>query len=1272
MQFPRVKVLRALEVVAWSAFFAFALVFLALRYWVLPSVETHRAEIVAEISRAIGLPVKIGALATSWQGLRPRISISDVHVYDRDGREALVLPSVENVVSWSSLLTLQLRLYSFVIDQPRLAVRRDARGQIYVAGIRVAGESGDGKLADWILHQHRIEIRGAEVEWRDELRGAPLLALSDLNFRLDNDGDRHAVGISARPPRELGPGLELRAVLEGASVKQLARWNGRLYAEFGYTDLAAWRAWVDYPLDVRRGEGALRLWGTFSAGRITQATADVALSGVSARLGKDLPVLEVAAVRGRIFGRQLGRGYEFGVRNLALSGQGSAAMKATSFRASWEPAGDRQPQHGTLSANLIELGPLAHLAEFLPFPADLRRLLAELSPQGNLLDAKFDWTGELPDRAVYSGRTRFTGLTMNAWRRIPGFARLSGSVEANERKGALYLASRRSDLDLPKVFPEPRIHFDTLNGEVDWSLAPGGTLAVRLANVSFANDDLAGTANGSYEWNGAGPGVVDLSAQLSRADGRSTARYLPLSSIMGEHTRQWVASAVLAGQASDARLRLKGDLRDFPFADPAKGQFQVAAHVSNAVLDYAEGWPRIEAIDGELMFERERIEVVGRSASILGATLENVRVTVPSLLEPQKHLIIEGRAAGPTTAFFDYIRKSPVQRMVGGLTDRMSATGDGRLHLRLDLPLGDLAKSKVAGEFDFAGNRVSVDPRLPPIERGAGRVGFTESSLALRDVRGQIFGGEVRISGGSRPDAGVRVVAEGRATVDGMRTLLDHPWRRRLSGSARYTATVTVKDGRAQIGFDTMLEGVASTLPPPLAKAAADSLPLSVEVYPGDGRDRISLQVGPPKARILGAEFLRAGKDDALQVQRALVTLSPPAGETPSIPERRGTTVRGSLPALDLDRWLPLLGEGGAGEGAAFDVKIGVLDALGKRMHDVSLQGVTEPGGWTASVSAQSFAGDLLYHSESGGKLTARFSRFTLPPDVPGTVTAADTKDLPAVDIVADDFVHRGRKLGRVEIQAHHEGSDWRIEKLAMKNPDSSLTGSGLWKPGEKSTTSLGFKLEVSDIGKFLDRMGYGQHVKGGHGNLEGQLRWNGDPVMLDYATLSGSLQMQVQDGQFLEIEPGIGKLVALMSLQMLPRRITLDFRDVFSKGFKFDRIASSLDVQRGVMKVKDFSMRGPAADVSMTGQVDLTLETENLKVTVVPQLGDSASTVVGLVNPVAGVATLVAGRLLKNPLGKIFAYDYAITGTWTDPKVEKLEPPPPPRLPDEYGRTFQ
>lgn len=1276
---PARAILGPLEVLAWTAFFAFAAVFLSLRYWFLPHIEDYREDLVAAVTKAVGLPVRIGAIATDWQGLRPRISIADVRVYDKEGREALVLPSVENVIAWRSLAVMELRLHSFLVDGPRLAVRRDAQGEVTVGGIRVSGGKGDGRVSDWVLSQSEILVRDAELEWVDERRGAPPLRLSSVNLRLENSGRRHAFGLRARPPAELGPGIDVRAVLDGDSVRTPGDWNGRFYAELGATDLAGWRAWVDYPIDVRRGEGALRLWATLKGGRPSQVTADVSLTHVNATLGRDLAPLEIAAVRGRLYGRETGDGYDFGVRQLALEVPRAPPMSATSFRASWQPGTAQAPQKGSLSADLIELAPLAHLAEYLPFPADLRRLLSDLAPQGNLMDVRFDWTGELPERASFTAKARFSSLTMSAWRSIPGFANVSGAVEANEAKGVLSFNSKKPEIELPRVFPEPRTVLDTLSGEVAWERGPGSAVQVRLANLSFANADLAGTAFGSYTWTGEGPGIVDLSASASRADALHLAHYLPLATLMGAQTREWVASAVKSGQASDVRFRLKGDLRDFPFVDPAKGVFSVSARIHKATLDYVAGWPRMEGIEADLQFEREKIRVVGRSASILGARLSNVKVEVPSLREPVTRVLLEGTAEGPSTEFLKYIQQSPVRRMIGGATDPMAATGRGRLRLKLELPLGEGMKTRLAGEYQFAGNAVTVDARLPTLENAGGRLAFTESGVSVQDVRGQLFGGEVRLQGGTRPDGSVLVQADGRATVEGIRPLFDHPWRRRLSGASRYLATVSVKEGRTQVAFDSTLEGISSALPAPLAKGPAEILPLRVEVFPGDGRDRISVHVGPQSGRIVAAEFLRAGQGAAAQLQRSLITLNPPPGETPRVPERRGTTVRGSLPALDLDRWLPLLAEaagppapGGAGaaaDGTSFDLRIGVLDALGKRMRGVAMLGVAEGIGWSANMTTAEFAGDLTYRNEGSGRLYARLSRFTLPEDAPGARPGEGAKDLPAVDIVAESFTHRGKRLGRVEVAARHEGRDWRIDKLAMTNPDSALTGAGLWKTSEGSRTSVTFKLEVNDVGNFLERFGYPNHIKGGKAKTEGALTWNGDPMNLDYATLGGTLQMQSDDGQFLEIEPGVGKLVALMSLQMLPRRLALDFRDVFSKGFKYDRITSSMAVERGVMQVKEFHMRGPAADVTMTGQVDLSLETQALDVRVIPQLGDTASTVVGLVNPVAGVATLLAGRIFKNPLGKIFAFEYKVTGTWADPKVDKVQQEQTQALPPAMDR---
>jgi len=1289
--------LRILETLAWTGLLLVAGSVLALRYWVLPNIEQHRAVIVGVFTAGLGLPVRVGAIQADWQGLRPRISLSDVRVYDHDGREALVLPAVHNVVSWRSLLFGAPRMRSLIIDSPRLAVRRDAAGRLYVAGLELyAGDVSQaagrgGGAAEWILGQREILVRNAEIEWIDVQRGAPPLKLSALDLRLRSAGGRHAVGLSARPPKGFGTSLVLRAELRGGSVTVPSKWSGRLYAEFGDTDLAAWQPWVDYPLELSRGRGALRMWVTLGAGQRVRTTLDVKLSEVSARLAPALPRIELASLEGRLEGRAEGGSFELNARDLALTLADGEALEPTSFRVSWAPAGEAQPArpaHGDLSALRIDLAPLARLAEFLPIPADLRALLAELSPRGTLHEAALSWTGELPQATDYRARARFENLGMKAWHAVPGFSGVTGRIEAQSGRGHVELRARQVGLDLPQVFPQPHIAFDALSGEIDWTQPDRDRLRVRLSSLAFGNAHLAGTAFGTYELGRDGPGEIDLSASLTHADGKQTASYLPLASIMGENARAWIKRAIVDGQASDVRVHLKGDLRELPFAAPGRGEFLVAARIDGAVIDYAEGWPKIEGMNGELRFQGDRVELTGQHARILGVQLANVRVSIPSLRSPSTDLLIEGEARGPTNAFLRFIETSPVRRMTHGFTSGMRAAGDGQLQLKLTLPLAELDKTSVSGVFGFSAKRLLLSNALPPLEAVSAQFGFSESGFKLERFRGTLFGGPLSVSGGDSPKGGVRVTAKGEAHADALRALIGHPWFDRLRGVAAYEAELSVAGGEPVLLVRSDLKGIESTLPAPFAKRAEDGLPLTLRLAPyADERWRhVSLTLGAlargellraaaqddgaaPKAAAAAKPVPAANQDAAAAAPaapasgaaRALVVLNPAPAARPALPARDGLTLRGRLDALDLDAWRALSpGRDVEGGVANIDLKVGVLDVYGKRLRNVDVRSGTDAGGWSAQVSADELEGDLAYRAEGNGLLVARLKRFRIPENTPGrdpTVGEGEGRAvLPEMDLISERFELWGRDLGRAEIGARPVPGAWEIDKLIVLNPHGELRGKGTRKLEQGvARTSLAFDLKVTDVGKFLERIGYPNMIRGGTAKLDGALAWQGEPQRIDYPSLAGDIKLRVDDGQFLEIEPGLGKLVGLISLQALPKRIALDYRDVFSDGFKFDRIESSLKTRHGVMSTDDFEMRGPAAEVDMRGTTDLAAETQNLNVKIVPSVSDTASAAMAILNPIVGAASVIAQRALKNPLGQLLSYEYAITGTWGDPQIKKL-----------------
>jgi uncharacterized protein (TIGR02099 family) len=1233
---------RTLETAAWATFFACAAIVPVLRYGVLPQVERLRPEIVARVSAIVGQPVRIGAIDAQWLGLRPQINLTDVRIYDAAGREALVLPSVENILSWRSLLHGRLRLHALRVDGPRLAVRRDAQGELYIAGIKLVPTPGEPGFSDWVFGQDDIQVSNAEIEWRDDKRAAPPLVLSSINLRVTNSGERHRLGADARLPEALGTQLQLRAEVLARDVDELRAWNGKAYAELGNTDLAAWRAWLDYPVDVERGQGALRLWVTIAGGAVEQASADVALGGVRATLGEGLPALDLASVSARVQATRAADGYRFAARHVVFAPQTRAPLAPLDFDLAWNAAG------GVASASALELAPLAHLGETLPLPAELRRATLELEPRGKLENLRFEWQGAVNAPTGYKASARFSDLALKAHEALPGVARLAGSIEATAAGGHLTIDARGAELELPRVFAEPRLAFDILSGELAWQRQDAG-FKIDVSSLTFTNADLSGNGFGSYTYDGDGPGKVDLSAVLSRADAKHLAHYLPLGALMGEKPRAWLVRGILAGEASEVQFRLQGDLRRFPFVDPAQGRFLVTARVHKGVLDYADNWPRIDDIEAQLSFERNRMDITGRSGAILGTKLHDVHVSIPDLGSRAPRVLVNGQAEGMTARFLQFIDASPLRTSAGRFTQAMTARGDGRLRLQLELPLAKLAASKVSGEYELLDNDIALARGLPPIQAARGKVAFTESSLALHEVRGRIFGGAVAITGSTRANGSMDFVARGEARAAELGTLIADPLRRYLSGAAHYAVSVSLRGELQRVAVDSSLRGIASTLPPPFDKSAGAAAPLHVEYSPlQGGAQRFTVSL----ARLAAAEVRRVPAGDAMRVERAALWLSP-SGQAVRLPEQPAILVYGTLAALDVDRWRALYtpSAGGAALPLLLELKLGRLDAYGKRIQNVAVRARTEDAGWSAVVDADEVAGRLRYERSGTGRLVARLVHLTVPAATPGfTPRPARAGDFPALDVVADAFNLRGKDLGRLELAAVPDGADWRIDKLGLASDDATLNARGRWRDGE--ATDLDFSLSAADAGRFLARIGYPKAVLGGKAELAGSLSWTGEPTSMDYASLSGEIKLTAEDGQFLEIDPGFGKLISLMNLQALPRRITLDFRDVFSKGFRFDRIDAASHVKQGTMEIGAFHMKGPAADVAMSGSVDLAHETQNLRVRVVPSIGGSASTLVTIVNPVAGVASALAQKVLKDPLGQLFAREYDVSGGWSDPKV--------------------
>ncbi len=1237
----------------WLAYFGFALIILTLRYSVLPNIENYRADIERGISQAAGLPVSIARIDTHWKGLRPQLSLRGFSIHDDAGRPGLTFDTVETELSWASLWRWQLRLHRLEVDSPTLHVRREKSGRIFVAGIQLNTEASGSDLSDWLLSQERIVIRNASIRWEDEQRGAPPLELAQLNFILQNDGRRHRFGLTAVPPRELAARLDVRGDFRGADLDRLDAWKGQVYAELDYADLAGWRAWVDYPLELPQGAGGMRLWLGFAEKRLNALTADIALRDVKLRLARNLPMFDLAHLTGRISGRLPQNGFEVTSRKLALATRDGITLLPTDFSLRWTPAIGKQPAGGEVAANGLDLDVLARLAGFLPLDAGTRRTLAEYAPSGRIFDLKLGWNGEAGALSSFNVRARFEGLGLRAQGYWPGFVGLTGSIEGNEKGGHASLDSRAAALELPTVFADPRLEFEQLNAKANWTMADG-RIDVQLQNLDFNNKDAAGSAAGRYRSSLDGPGEIDITARLSRADGAAVWRYMPL--VVNRDVRDWLRAAITGGRADDARLRLKGDLKDFPFADGKQGLFQVSAKIAGADLRYAPDWPGIDNINGDLLFEGKRMLIRADKGSIYGVTVSGVSAEIPDLEAPEEIIRIAGRAAGPTADFLRFIETSPVSEQIDRFTEGMRAAGSGTLGLKLTIPLRQLANTLIEGDYQFLRNELTVDSDLPPLTEVNGRLQFTGGSVGMKDARAQLLGSPLVINAATRGDGAVAINAQGSLNIANMRKTMDHRLLEHLSGSAAWRGTVLVKNRNADVRLESNLQGIASSLPEPFNKTSAESLPFKFERSASAAADAARDQVRINLGSELAAHLYRRHEKERTVIERGVIGI----GEVPPLPEN-GVLLAANVPAFNVDFWRGLFASnGGNGGGGGHPVsqlslRTAELTAFDRHFHDVNLRASLQGDTWQAQVASRDVAGEFSWRADERGRLRARLKHFTLGESRPGKSLIAEEplRELPGLDVVAESFTLRGHKLGRLELLATNVDNAWKLDRLALANPDGTLVSDGLWRGGG---TQLNFKLDVSDIGGMLERLGYADAVKRGTAKLEGKVSWAGTPTQIDHASLDGTLKAEAARGQFNKLEPGVGRLLGILSLQSLPRRITLDFRDIFSDGFAFDSIAGSAKVARGVMSTQDLQIQGPSAKIFMKGEVSIPAETQNLLVRVEPALGETLAVGAMIANPAVGAAAWVAQKLLKDPFGQMFAFEYAVTGSWNDPKVEKVQ----------------
>ncbi|CAB3749440.1 hypothetical protein LMG29739_00785 [Paraburkholderia solisilvae] len=912
------------------------------------------------------------------------------------------------------------------------------------------------------------------------------------------------------------------------------------------------------------------------------------------------------------------------------------------------------------------------------------------------------------------------GLTARGHPRagIPGVENLWGKIDANERQGSITLDTTHAAITLPGVFDDPRLTFDRLQGKGSWTVAPAiapgnkhKAFKVDIAELTVANDDTVARASASYSNAGQGRGSLDLNAKFEHAKVSRIVRYLPTS--ISEKLRLYLGHGLQAGVSRGATIEIHGNLDKFPYSrDPNAGVFRIVAPFTGGRFDptpypprtMKNGtpniWPGFDGIDGVFRLKENLLRFDVDHAHYKQVAINKVTGKIDDLGNRASSLVITGNGHGPLADMLDYVDDSSLGIMSKHITQKVQADGPAALALKLTVPRAPLdpraprPRISVAGSITFEHNRLAME-KVPPLSQLTGKVHFTEHTAQLDNLAGRFFGGDIHANGGLQQNGAYALDVNGHVAVEAARELDLHGLAPQvlshIQGGAPYDLSVRGAKGRLpDIAAHSDLSGLGLDFPAPFNKPVGTPMPLSVTFKPpanGDssGLQRADLSFGP-----IAATYLLRGEPHTMpKVVRGAIGVNRPA-DLPA----EGVTAAVDLDTLDADAWRALfLQMRNANQGVApvppsetvaqfvpnrFALHIGTLTLLKRHWEGVVVGASHDDRKWQANIASNQVSGHVSWlpgpTRDSPGTLQARLARLVIPSatenDLLGSAMQQPAQNMPTIDLVVNEVIVRGRDLGRLEVDAHNFEEDgepvWQLDKLALSNPAATLTATANWRTlrefgavtdeNAPRRTVVDFKLDVKNAGALLERAGMARTLKDGEGTLSGNVAWRGGPARIDYPTLNGNLSVDLRHGQILKVDPGVAKLLGVLSLQSLARFATMNFRDVIGEGLPFTSVTGTGEIHDGIGRTDNFKLVTAPARAEMNGSIDLAHETQDLNVRVIPTVSAGAGVVAAtIINPFLGLAALVGDIALSQSLEHAFVLDYAITGSWAKPHVERV-----------------
>ena len=779
--------------------------------------------------------------------------------------------------------------------------------------------------------------------------------------------------------------------------------------------------------------------------------------------------------------------------------------------------------------------------------------------------------------------------------------------------------------------------------------------------------------------------TVDLRIQLHHGQVNQIHRYIPDKLLPA--TVEWFKKSLLSGTFKTAEIKIQGAINQLL----DKKNLQLKTVLEKMRLKYEQDWPPIENLTTSLQIQGRTVTLVSKSGTIYRSKMTQATAIIKDITLDEPALDFVGELVGTGEDSIKFIQNSPLHQDIEVGKGKLEVAGNVIIQLKMHIPFS-AAPNTTFVKILFKNSIVNDDSLKIKLTDVTGALYFDGKHLASDTMHGKLSDTPIDFTVNILPQANheklILVSLSGQVDRHFIYQQMHNVssefenWQhiyKNLSGSMLLRGNVRVfktkqpETSYTDIYLHSDMQGMLMNFPKPLLKTAEQVLPFQVHAFVP--------KVGDTVVRVSFEKIVSTTLSFAHGLTRGNIVLGQDAPV--DLPDAAVLQLAGQTPTLAWRDWQQILSgekeKNNQNEEDKFpvpffiDVKTDHLDLFGQIFDEVSVKAKLLDEIWYVSLVGKGIDGKIQFdQTQKKPVANLSFKNLIIPPqedETPELVEnepkdSTDPRELPTFTFHADNFQLGKMALGNVNLYTRPTPDGLFIELLEAKNDGLNLAAKGEWKYiNNQQHTLLTLWLDSKNIPLFLKKLGFtNSPISEGHAQIEVDVNWFDTPYRFKLAKLIGKLRFLLTDGQIVDVDPGVGRVIGLFDLRVLPRRITLDFNDIFSKGFVFSDIIGEFALDRGVAHTDHVIIQAPAARIEIQGQTNFIKQEYNQLVNVFPHVSNTLPIAGALVGGFGvGAIAILIQKLVEGEIEKSVNYQYHVTGTWDKPQIDSVSLPAVP-----------